>query len=172
MAAEDDVSLSERIRHFFFPALTPKLLIRALLVGVLAYLFFSQVCIPLRIKGHSMEPTYGDGGINLCWRLRYLFSKPRRHDVVAVRLAGNRVMLLKRVVALEGEEVEFRDGKLLVDGKEVKEPYVHSLYHWNLSPRRVERNSVYVVGDNRNMAMESHLFGQTSIERIVGTPLW
>jgi hypothetical protein len=29
-----------------------------------------------------------------------------------------------------------------------------------------------VVGDNRVMPMEQHVFGQTDIQRILGTPLW
>jgi len=89
-----------------------------------------------------------------------------------VRLAGSKVMLLKRVVALEGERVEFRQGKLFVDEKEMDEPYIHYSCNWNLPPRQVEKDSVYVVGDNRNMPMENHLFGQASVKRIVGVPLW
>jgi signal peptidase I len=81
-------------------------------------------------------------------------------------------MLLKRVVALEGEWVEFRDGKLLINSKELDEPYLHYPCNWNLSPRHVEVNCVYVVGDNRNMPMENHYFGQTPIRRIMGVPLW
>ncbi|MGZ3604221.1 MAG: S26 family signal peptidase, partial [Thermodesulfobacteriota bacterium] len=86
--------------------------------------------------------------------------------------AGSRVMLLKRVVASEGEQVEFREGRLLVDGKELEEPYVRYPCGWNLSPRRVEKDCVYVVGDNRNMPIENHHFGQTSKSRIIGVPLW
>ena len=118
-----------------------------------------------------MEPTYRDGGINFCWKLHYLFSKPKRHDVVAVRFAGNKVMLLKRVVALEGEQIEFRDGRLFVDGEELREPYVCYPCNWNLPPRQVEKDCVYVVGDNRNMPIQNHYFGQTSVDRIIGVPL-
>jgi signal peptidase I len=81
-------------------------------------------------------------------------------------------MLLKRIIALEGERIEFRDGKLLVDGNKIDEPYVRYPCDWNLPPRQVEQGSVYVVGDNRNMPIEDHLFGQTSIMRSVGVPLW
>lgn len=166
------MAFNKKIRQFFFPALTLKFLIRALVISLLAYLFFGYVCAPFRIVGSSMEPTYRNGGVNFCWRPGYLFSGPKRHDVVAVRFAGSRVMLLKRVVALEGERVEFRDGKLWVDGKEMDEPYVRTPCHWNLSPRQVEPGSVYVVGDNRNMPIDNHHFGQTSIKRIIGAPLW
>jgi signal peptidase I len=104
--------------------------------------------------------------------LHYLISKPKRYDVVVVRFAGSKVMLLKRVVALEGEQVEFRDGKLLVDGKAIEEPYVRYACNWNLSPRQVEKDCVYVVGDNRSMPIENHYFGRASMKRIMGVPLW
>lgn len=161
-----------RFRQFFFPALTSRLLIRASLIALSAYLFFGYLCTPLLIRGRSMEPTYHDGSINFCWKLRYLFSEAKRYDVVAVRFAGNKVMLLKRVVAVAGEGIEFRNGKLFVDGKEVDEPYVRYPCNWNLPPRQVEKDCVYVVGDNRNMPIENHHFGQASIKRIIGAPLW
>ena len=161
-----------RIRQFFFPSLTPRYLIRVCSVAIFAYLFFGYLCIPLRIQGSSMEPTYQDGSFNFCWRLNFLFSRPKRADVVAVRFAGSRVMLLKRIVALEGEQVEFRDGRLFVDGQPLHEPYVVSPCNWNLPPRYVEKESVYVVGDNRNMPIERHYFGQAALNRVIGVLLW
>jgi signal peptidase I len=161
-----------RLRQFFFPSITPKFLLRVVGVALSAYLVFSYVLIPIHIQGLSMEPTYHDGSINFCWTLSALFLKPQRHDVVAVRLAGHGVMLLKRIVALEGEWIEFRYGKLLVDGNTIEEPYVKYPCDWSLSPRQVEQGSVYVVGDNRSMDIEDHHFGQASIKRIVGVPLW
>lgn len=161
-----------RIHQFFFPSLTPHFLIRASLVALCAYLLFGYICIPMRIRGYSMEPTYHNGSINFCWRLQYLFFKPTKGDVVMIRLAGNKVVLLKRVVALEGEQVEFRSGKLVVDGTESDEPYVQYPCDWNLPLRQVAQGCVYVVGDNREEPMERHYFGQTSIERIIGSPLW
>jgi len=166
------MAVNPQIRQFFFPSVTPKFLIRAFLVALSAYLFFGYLCIPFIIQGGSMEPTYHHGGVNFCWRLRSLFSEPKRFDVVAVRFAGNKVMLLKRVVALEDEQVEFRDGKLFVNGKEIEEPYVRYPCNWNLPLRRVEKGCVYVVGDNRSMPIENHHFGQTSKSRILGVPLW
>ncbi len=81
-------------------------------------------------------------------------------------------MLLKRVVALEGETVEFRKGALFVDGEEIDEPYVQRRGGWYLPPRQVKRGNVYVVGDNRGVPMKEHTFGQTSADRIVGAPLF
>ncbi len=166
------MALPETIRNFLFPKFTRSFLIRVGCVTLLAYLVFGYLLIPIRIKGHSMDPTYRDGEINFCWRLQYILSKPKRGDVVVIRFAGQKVTLLKRVVALEGEEVEFRSGKLFINGKELGEPYLRYPYDWNLPPRKVEPNSVYVVGDYREGPIHKHFFGQVSLKRILGGPLW
>lgn len=162
----------EQLRRFFLPRMNRRFFIRLLLVACAAALVFTQVLIPLRIDGRSMEPTYRDGGFTFCWRQRFLFVEPGHGDVVAIRFVGRRVMLLKRVVALAGETVEFRHGLLLVNGRPVDEPYVAGPSDWELKARRVEPGKVYVVGDNRGVPMAGHRFGQVAKNRIVGGTLW
>ena len=149
--------------------MSKKRLIRICCISLGAYLFFSYVLLPLRIEGRSMEPTYPDGGFRFCWRLQYLFTEPKRGDVVAIRFAGRRVVLLKRVIALAGDTVEFRNGALLVNNQRVNEPYVRFNSNWNLPPRQVAPGRVYVVGDNRGVPMEQHYFGQVLVRRILGS---
>ena len=158
--------------RFIYPDFSLFTLLRIAFIIVCAWVFFSQICIPIRLAGASMEPGYADGGINFIWRPAYYFSPPERHDAVGVRFAGRRVMLLKRVVAFEGEVVEFRGGVLYVDGEELYEPYVEFPCDWELAPRRVKRGNVYVIGDNRDIDIDRHVFGQTPLERLMGVPLW
>ena len=166
--------IRRRLRAFFRPRLTQGYWVRVAAVAVVAALFFAYVCRPMWIKGASMEPTYHDGSFVFCLLVRYRFADPAIGDVVTVRMpqAGSRVMLLKRVVALAGDTVEFRQGVLYRNGQPVDEPYVHYRNPWNLGPRQVKPGQVYVVGDNRGMAIESHVFGQTPLSRIGGAPLW
>ena len=160
------------LKRFFFPSATTGLFIRIGIVAAAAVIIFGYICIPLKIKGRSMEPTYHDGDVNCCWRLTYLFSSPKRHDIMLVRFAGQKIMLLKRVVAFEGETVEFRKGMLFINGSRLHEPYLKYPCNWNLSPRTVKKGRVYVIGDNRNVPIHQHDFGQTPLSRIIGTPLW
>jgi len=160
------------LRRFLLPDLNGRFVLRLLLVAVVAVVVCTQVFVPLRIEGRSMEPTYDDGGFNFCWRGRYLFSAPERGDVVVIRFAGRQVMLLKRVIGLAGDTVEFRNGALFVNSAWVKEPYVRTPSDWNLAPRKVEPAKVYVVGDNRTVHMNRHHFGQVEQERIMGGVLW
>lgn len=163
---------ADSVWNFFFPELTKKFFIRFGIVLVTAFIFFKFICLPLFINGRSMEPTYGARGLNFCWRPVFWFSSPKRQQIVIVRYAGYDEMLLKRLVAFEGEAVEFRNGVLYIDGKALDEPYVKYPCDWNMPVRIVEKNKVYVVGDNRSMLIDEHKFGQVDKSRIAGVPLW
>lgn len=115
-----------------------------------------------------MEPTYQNGSFGFCWRLSYILSAPKRSDVVAVRFSGTSVMLLKRIIALEGETIEFRKGVLYINDQSVDEPYVKYQSEWELAPKRVSPGHVYVVGDNRGQSMERHQFGEVNLLRVAG----
>ena len=160
------------IGKFLFPDLTKGFFIRVIVLVVSAWLFFSYVCIPIKIQGLSMEPMYRDGGFNFILAPAYRFKKHTRGDVVAVRFTGTRVLLLKRIIAFEGERVEFIEGTLYLNGEPFDEPYVKLPCDWDLDPRIVEKGNVYVIGDNRSVPVEAHVFGQTSLKRIAGVPLW
>lgn len=142
-----------------------------LLVGG-TYIIFGHIFIPVWINGRSMEPNYHDGDFTFCFGMAYLFREPEWDDVVAIRFAGKHVMLLKRIVALEGQVVEFREGVLYVDGEPANEDYVKYRGRWNLPPRVVEAGNIYIVGDNRSMHITQHKFGQTSKSRVIGSVLF
>lgn len=161
-----------RLRQFLFPQLDRKLLIRVAVLAIAAYVVFGFVLTPVALSGHSMEPTYRDGQWNFCFRLSYLFRKPAVGDVVCIRWVGRERMFLKRIVALEGQTVEFRQGTLLLNGTRMIEPYAPFKCDWELKSRTVEPGNVYVIGDNRGVPMDDHVFGQASVNRIEGTPLW
>jgi signal peptidase I len=119
-----------------------------------------------------MLPTYQDGGVNLVSRLAYARSEPKRGDVVAIRLAGQSVMYLKRVVGLPGDTVAFHKGHLLIDGEVVEEPYLNPGFDWDIPPETLATGLYYVVGDNRSMPEKLHEKGKTPRQRIVGKVLW
>lgn len=157
---------------FFFPKATRKFLVRLSLVILFAYLFFRFLAIPAYIRGESMDPTYKQRSFNFCWRLTYFFREPRRGDIVVASYGTRKIMLLKRIVAKGGDTVEFRKGTLFLNGKAVKEEYVKKPCSWELPPRKVPENSYYLIGDNRSMPIEKHVFGSIHKRYLRGTPLW
>jgi signal peptidase I len=167
-------------------------LVRIAALVVVSFVLFGFILLPVRINGPSMLPTYRDGRFNLVNRLAYIRHEPRRGDVVAIRISGTEysraelwrdltrlrlnfgrlfrpsVMYLKRIVALPGETVAFADGRLLVNGKPQREPYVRYPCNWELPSRTLGPNEFFVVGDNRAMRLEDHEFGAVGRARIVG----
>jgi signal peptidase I len=145
-------------------------LVRILVLIAIVLIAREYVLIPIRIEGPSMMPTYQESGVNFVNRLAYRRSEPKRGDVVAIRYAGNHLLLMKRVLALPGETIEFRNGQVFINGEILPEPYMVPTYpsNWTLPPKTIQSNSYYVVGDNRTMPEQLHTKGEAKRERIVG----
>ena len=130
----DDQTEAAEVNEFFLPKMTRGFFIRAGIVALSAAVIFGFILRPCFIDGGSMLPNWPEKGFTFCFKWRYLFSKPQRGDVVIVRYSS-RVFFLKRVIALPGDTVAFFRGRLYVNGKLVKEPYVKYIYNWELPPR-------------------------------------
>ena len=165
--------MMSKIKDFLFPKFDKPHLIRLAIIAAVAFLYFGFVCRPCFIQGESMMPTYGRNGLTFCWCPAFWFRKPKLGDIVIIRMTGNKVFLLKRIVAMEGDTVAFVDGVLHVNDIPLKETWkTLGPCDWNLPSRKVEEGCVYVVGDNRSMEMEAHVFGQIPKSRIIGVPTW
>ena len=143
-------------------------LIRIVVLSFVAVLVL-RVFVPVRVTGTSMQPTYADKAIVVINRLSYLRSQPERGDVVAIRWAGNRAWLLKRVVGLPGEKIEITRNSLHINGQKQSEPHAHwGESIWNVASLTLGPGEFLVIGDNRDMLQSEHEFGRVERERIVG----
>ena len=167
------MSLQEKLHSFLVPSFDGRFFIRLAVLIAVTVTICRFVVTPAFTNGESMVPTYRSGQFVPVWRPAFWFSAPQAGQVVMIRYGGEQVLLLKRVVATAGQTVEFRRGKLFIDGAECTDSWASfTPCDWELEPRTVPEGEVYVVGDNRDMLMESHLFGHVAIELIVGVPLW
>ena len=141
---------------------------RALILVVSAYVTFAHVLLPVRGVGISMEPAIAEGDLLFVNRVAYRLRAPERGDVVAIRVAGGRLVYVKRLLGLPGDTVGFRDGVLWRNGEAVAENYVIKRAPWRLAEVTLGRNDYFVVGDNRSMPIEQHDFGIASRERLIG----
>ena len=74
---------------------------------------------------------------------------------------------VKRVVALGGETVELRKGKLYINGKLIDEPYAVNDGS-NYGPFKVPTGNVFCMGDNRPDSRDSRSFGPVPVRSIIG----
>ncbi|MBI2220836.1 MAG: signal peptidase I [Acidobacteria bacterium] len=147
-------------------------LIRVGVLVVVSIAVFGWVLVPVRTYGPSMLPTYASGSFHIVNRSAYGYRGPARGDVVAVRLAGWRVVYVKRIIGLPGERIAIRDGIVFVDGRAIDEPYVVRRGEWNVPELTLGPDEFFVVGDNRGMRMDQHEFGRVKRERIAGPLLF
>ncbi len=158
--------------HFILgrnPRLT---LIRASALIVSAIVLFGFVLLPVRLHGISMLPTYSDGGLNFANRAAYWWREPARGDAVAIRMAGEHVVYVKRIVGLPRERIAIIAGVVLVNDEPLVEPAVVYKAPWNVPAFTLGNGDYFLIGDNRAMAAQNHDFGTTTRARVVGKMLF
>ncbi|HKZ27625.1 MAG TPA: signal peptidase I [Rubrobacteraceae bacterium] len=124
-----------------------------------------------RIPSESMVPTLLVGDRVFVNKFIYRFTEPERGDVVVFEsVNGGEEDLIKRIVAVAGDEIEVRNGTLLVNGEEQEEPYLNENLPFDDSygPPRVPEEHVFVMGDNRANSADSRVFGPLPVENIEG----
>ena len=131
-------------------------LLFALIVCVILFAFVFHV---IDVVGSSMVPTLHNGDKML---VSGLFYKPKAGDVVVFKKKeyDPNKALVKRVSATEGQEInmDFANGIVYIDGEAIAEPYINELTYNKLDfigPKTVPEGCVFVMGDNRNMSIDS-----------------
>ncbi|MGH2811855.1 MAG: signal peptidase I [Actinomycetota bacterium] len=175
----------------------PILIVVAFAIALLIKTFLFQAFF---IPSGSMENTLLVGDRVLVSKLSYRFGEPRRGDILVFRgpesftppaqdrgpignflhsvavglgLRSSEQDFIKRVIAVEGDEVEVKDGSVFVNGNRLRERYLHDRAPLACSgqfcgPLEVPDNEVFVMGDNRANSRDSRVFGPIDESDIVG----
>lgn len=122
------------------------------------------------VVGPSMEPNLYDKNILLVDQLTPRFSEYERFDVVVFEHSPS--YLIKRVIGLPGEKIEYRDNKLYVNEKLVEEQFEINGTTEDFGPLVVPANNYFLLGDNRIDSTDSRDFGPIEKEKIIGKPFF
>ena len=79
--------------------------------------------------------------------------------------------LIKRVVGLPGDKIEVTNGKLYRNEKEINEPWIKEPIQYEMEAINVPEYSLWVLGDNRNNSLDSHIWGALPEKNLIGTAL-
>jgi signal peptidase I len=164
-----------------------------IVLTILIFLLVRSVVQNFKVDGQSMEPTLFNGQYLLVnkaiyWELDLgpltrvfptevdpqnpkvsLFREPARGDIVVFRPPQSPEKdYIKRIVGVPGDRVEIKNGKVLVNGVPLSEPYIKDPPLYEAPPVVVPEDSYYVLGDHRNNSSDSHVWGVVPRDNIVG----
>lgn len=126
------------------------------------------IVTPVRVDGPSMENTLKENDILILNKFDHSYE---RFDIVVFKY--NNQKLIKRVIGLPGETVEFKNNKLYVNGKYLEEDFLGSKsFNFNISDlgyKVIPEGEFLLIGDNREASYDSRYFGTIKKEDILGT---
>ncbi len=136
------------------------------------------VAQPVVVEGTSMLPVLHDGERLLVNKLVYYKFKGvkwghiERGDIIVFWYPKEPdKSYVKRVIGMPGETVEVRNGKILINGTELSEPYLDKEHNQNLPsfpPRKVDEHYFFVMGDNRDNSSDSRYWGLVPEKYVYG----
>lgn len=149
---------------------------RAAIFGILLAFILTCVFQPSRVQGTSMEPTVHEDNLVILNKASYWMSPPKFGDIVIFESNiytdnGEGKQLIKRVIGVEGDQIEIVNGEVYRNGLFVKEDYVSGVNHQeNMEKVQVEKGHVFVLGDHRDVSLDSRDagIGQISVADITG----
>jgi signal peptidase I len=149
----------------------------------IAFVAVALVCIfliqPVRVEGTSMCDTLQNGEIMLVNKAEYLFSGPKRHDVVICYYPGRymdkwkllKQYFVKRIIALPGETIAIEEGVVYINGQPLEESYLSeemTRRKTSMEPRTLAQDEYFVMGDNRDNSNDSRRIGPVKRKAIIG----
>ena len=146
---------------------TKYLLTAASVIFVILYVVTIQ-----QVVGPSMSSTLESQDIVLLSRSHYRLFDMKRFDVIAFEYADTKY-LIKRVIGLPGDKVEYRNNTLYINGEVIKEEFLdgHQTEDFSLITMGYEtipEGKYLVLGDNRENSLDSRSFGLIEEEDILG----
>ena len=138
---------------------------------VVVILIRTFIATPVIVSGDSMIPNLKDNQILI---LSKLTKKYERFDIVVVRhkVIDQNENLVKRIIGLPGEDVEYKDNKLYINDKVVDEKFIDcETADFNLASLgylEIPEGYYFIMGDNRGDSLDSPELGLIPIEEIEG----
>lgn len=152
-----------KVKHLTFS----DFLFNTIIIIAIIFILFHLIFQPIFIRGLSMFPTLSDGELVLTTRHR----KINRFDIVTIHL-NDRKLIIKRVIGMPGDQISVSKGILYINQVKYTENYLNQqnivLFKEEDWSTIVPKDSIFVLGDNRDISNDSRRIGSLSISSVSG----
>ena len=139
---------------------------------VIATVFFIALFVVSfeQVVGPSMKGTLNAGDVTIVNKLVYKFRTIKRNEIVSINQKDK--IMVKRVIGLPGEHIEYKENKLYVNGSLVLENNISvetkDFKLEDIGYETIPKDMYFVLGDNRTNSSDSREFGLVKKDEIIG----
>ena len=151
------------IKEFLKDALKYIIAIAVILIVAIYVVSFQEVI------GPSMNNTLKSGDITIVNKLVFRLRNIKRNEIVSLKKDDK--IMVKRIIGLPGEHIEYKDNILYVDGKKISDSRSSSTKDFKLESigyDTIPKDMYLVLGDNRTNSSDSREFGLVKKDEIIG----
>lgn len=156
--------------------------LKAIGIGFIIFVFIRTFLFSnYEVEGSSMVPTLNDGNRLIVNKISYQIGELERYDVIVFH-ANEKEDYVKRIIGLPGDQIEYRDDHLYINGELLEEPFLEEFRDhakgmtltedFTLSEltgvETVPDGMLFVLGDNRRGSTDSREIGFISTDQVVG----
>ena len=143
-------------------------------VGIIVVVVLIRIFLvdPVRVDGPSMNTTLKNGEILLLNKIVYKKGNIKRFDIVVVDKGDK--YIIKRVIGLPGETIEYKNNEIYINGEKIKDPYpstkTDDFSIEDVGHTKIPGDTYFVMGDNRADSLDSRYpsVGVIKKEHILG----
>lgn len=133
-----------------------------ILIIIMVIVIRTYVFTPIKVNGDSMEKTLHNGELMI---LNKYDREYNRFDIVVLKTDNS--YLIKRIIGLPGEKIEYKENKLYINDEIIKDEFANDI-EVEIIELLIKNDEYFVMGDNRGFSMDSRIIGTIKKDNIVG----
>ena len=140
------------------------------IIAIVVILIFAIYVVSFQeVIGPSMNNTLKSGDITVVNKLVFRLRNIKKNEIVSLKKDDK--IMVKRIIGLPGEHIEYKDNILYVDGKKISDSRSSSTKDFKLESigyDTIPKDMYLVLGDNRTNSSDSRTFGLVKKSDIIG----
>ena len=136
-------------------------ILESVMIAVLVLMLFRTFFGIAYVSGESMEPVFREGDIILFRK----WGAPEKGDIVTAYIEDLDCMVVKRIMATEGDRITIHQDKFFLNGKEIAKVAAGKP---DCSKIHLPPDQYFLIGDNQDVSLDSRTFGYIGRDAVYG----